>query len=86
MGSFWTPTYYGRPVWLMGQADLHRRTARRGDDRALGDKGAMDGPAFAAYVEKVLVPELSPGSVAILDNLATHKNAEAANAMRKAGC
>lgn len=23
-------------------------------------KGAMDGPAFAAYVEKVLVPELSP--------------------------
>ncbi len=33
-------------------------------------KGAMDGPAFAAYVEKVLVPELSPGSVVILDNLA----------------
>lgn len=49
-------------------------------------KGAMDGPAFAAYVEKVLVPELSPGTVVILDNLATHKNAEAANAMRKAGC
>ncbi len=23
-------------------------------------KGAMDGPAFAAYVEKVLVPELPP--------------------------
>ncbi len=26
-------------------------------------KGAMDGPAFAAYVEKVLVPELAPGTV-----------------------
>lgn len=35
-------------------------------------KGAMDGPAFAAYVEKVLVPELVPGTVVILDNLATH--------------
>ena len=49
-------------------------------------KGAMDGAAFAAYVVKVLVPELSPGTVVILDNLATHKNAQAAKAMRKAGC
>jgi transposase len=49
-------------------------------------KGAMDGPAFAAYVEKVLVPELAPGTVVILDNLATHKNAEAAKAMTDAGC
>ena len=49
-------------------------------------KGAMDGEAFAAYVEQVLVPELEPGTVVILDNLATHKNAAAAKAMRKAGC
>ena len=49
-------------------------------------KGAMDGPAFAAYVEKVLVPELAPGTVVILDNLATHKNAAAAKALRDAGC
>lgn len=49
-------------------------------------KGAMDGPAFAAYVEKVLAPELTPGTVVILDNLATHKNADAAKAMRDAGC
>ncbi|MDD9746786.1 MULTISPECIES: IS630 family transposase [Marinovum] len=49
-------------------------------------KGAMDGPAFAAYVEKVLVPELEPGTVVILDNFATHKNAAAAKAMRDAGC
>ena len=49
-------------------------------------KGAMDGPAFAAYVEQVLVPELAPGTVVILDNLATHKNAAAAKAMREAGC
>lgn len=49
-------------------------------------KGAMDGEAFAAYVEQVLIPELGPGTVVILDNLATHKNVAAAKAMRKAGC
>lgn len=49
-------------------------------------KGAMDGPAFAAYVKNVLIPELEPGTVVILDNLATHKNACAAKAMREAGC
>ncbi|WP_419538808.1 transposase [Paracoccus shandongensis] len=50
--------------------------------------GAMDGPAFAAYVEKVLVPELLPGTVVILDNLATHRNVEAAKAIKhkQAGC
>ncbi len=46
----------------------------------------MDDTTFAAYVEKVLVPELVPGTVVILDNLATHKNAAAANAMQDAGC
>ena len=46
----------------------------------------MDGPAFAAYVEKVLVPELAPGTVVILDNLATHRNKDAEAAMRAAGC
>ena len=49
-------------------------------------RGAMDGPAFAAYIEKVLVPELTPGTVVILDNLATHRNKEAKATMRAAGC
>ncbi len=49
-------------------------------------KGAMDGEAFAAYVEKLLVPELEPGTVVILDKLATHKDAAAAKVMRDAGC
>ena len=49
-------------------------------------KRAMDGDAFTAYVERVLVPELVPGTVVILDNLPTHKNADAAKAVRKAGC
>ncbi len=49
-------------------------------------KGAMDGPAFAAYVREVLVPELEPGTVVILDNLATHRNKVAAQALRDHGC
>lgn len=49
-------------------------------------KGAMDGPAFAAYVREVLVPEIKPGTVVILDNLATHKNKEASEALRAHGC
>jgi transposase len=49
-------------------------------------KGAMDGPAFAAYVREVLVPEIAPGTVVILDNLATHRNKEATEALRAHGC
>ena len=37
----------------------------------------LDGPinrdAFETYVEKVLVPELIPGDVVIMDNLSSHK-------------
>jgi transposase len=49
-------------------------------------KGAMNGPAFAAYIREVLIPEINPGTVVILDNLATHRNKEAANALRDHGC
>jgi transposase len=35
--------------------------------------GPMTGEVFRAYVEQVLVPELSPGDVVVLDNLAAHK-------------
>jgi hypothetical protein len=35
-------------------------------------KGAMNGPAFAAYVREAPVPEIEPGAMVILDNLAIH--------------
>lgn len=35
--------------------------------------GATDGDAFRASVEKVLVPELNPGDVVVMDNLPAHK-------------
>jgi len=46
----------------------------------------MDGPAFAAYVREVLIPEIAPGTAVILDNLATHRNKEAAAALKAHGC
>lgn len=36
-------------------------------------EGPMTGDAFLVYVEKVLVPTLSPGDTVIIDNLASHK-------------
>ena len=35
--------------------------------------GAMNGPAFKAYVEQILVPELKPGDIVVMDNLPAHK-------------
>jgi transposase len=35
--------------------------------------GAMDGPAFLAWVEQMLAPTLEPGNVVVMDNLPAHK-------------
>jgi DDE superfamily endonuclease len=35
--------------------------------------GPMNGAAFLAYVEQVLVPTLRPGDLVIMDNLPAHK-------------
>lgn len=36
-------------------------------------EGAVDAAVFTAYLQYVLCPELQPGDVVIMDNLATHK-------------
>lgn len=35
--------------------------------------GAVNGDVFEAFVEQVLVPELKPGDIVIMDNLSSHK-------------
>lgn len=47
--------------------------------------GAMNGPAFLAYVEEVLVPTLAKGDIVFMDNLRTHKIAGVAEAIEAAG-
>lgn len=49
----------------------------------------IDGPinrdAFTAYVEQVLVPELKPGDIVIMDNLSSHKAPAVQEAIKAAG-
>ena len=47
--------------------------------------GAMDGVAFAAWVERLLVPALAQGDVVVLDNLPAHKVRAAREAIERAG-
>jgi transposase len=47
--------------------------------------GAMNGDAFVAYVEQVLVPELTKGDVVIMDNLPAHKVSGVRTAIEGAG-
>jgi transposase len=47
--------------------------------------GAMNGPAFLAYVEQVLVPSLAPGDVVVMDNLPAHKPTAVRKAIETAG-
>ncbi len=47
--------------------------------------GPMDGVAFLAYVSQVLVPELKPGDIAIMDNLPAHKVKGVREAIEGAG-
>jgi transposase len=47
--------------------------------------GPINGAIFRRYVEAVLVPELKPGDVVILDNLGSHKGKAARAAIRAAG-
>jgi transposase len=47
--------------------------------------GAMNGPAFLAYVEQCLAPSLGRGDVVIMDNLPTHKVAGVIEAIEAVG-
>lgn len=47
--------------------------------------GAMNGVAFRAYVEQVLVPTLRPGDIVVMDNLPAHKAEGVRAAIERAG-
>lgn len=48
-------------------------------------EGPINGDAFRVYIEKVLVPTLSPGDTVIIDNLASHKVAGVREAIEAVG-
>jgi transposase len=47
--------------------------------------GAMDGPAFLAWVEQMLTSTLAPGDIVIMDNLPAHKPAAVRAAIERCG-
>lgn len=47
--------------------------------------GAMNGAAFLTYVERVLVPTLTPGDIVVMDNLPPHKLPAVRHAIETAG-
>jgi len=47
--------------------------------------GPINGVAFQAYVDQVLVPELEPGDIVVMDNLGSHKGAGVRAAIEAAG-
>jgi len=47
--------------------------------------GAINGVCFRAYVEKVLLPTLTPGDIVIMDNLGSHKSKAVRRAIRGCG-
>ena len=49
----------------------------------------LDGPinrrAFEVYIERVLVPELRPGDIVVMDNLSSHKGTKVQQLIEDAG-
>lgn len=47
--------------------------------------GPINGEAFEAYVEQVLVPTLRTGDIVVMDNLGSHKGAAVRTAIEEVG-
>jgi transposase len=48
-------------------------------------KGAINRAAFETYVETILVPDLRPGDVVVMDNLSSHKGPRVRTLIEAAG-
>src|SRR6516165_70515 len=48
-------------------------------------EGAMNGPAFLAYIERILGPTLKRGDIVVIDNLSVHKVAGVEEAIERRG-
>ena len=48
--------------------------------------GAINGNAFRADVQQVVVPALTPGDIVVMDNVSAHKTQGVREAIEAAGC
>jgi len=56
-----------------------------GTTAAMSLEGAVDGLAFEAYVERVLLPTLHAGDIFLLDNLQVHKSVKVKQLIESVG-
>lgn len=73
------PQNYGEQLTVLAALDRH------GIRAALAVDGATDGPVFLTFLQRVLCPQLQPGDIVVLDNLAAHRVTGVAEALAKAG-
>lgn len=73
------PVHRGRHVTMVGALGLVGVVA------AMMVEGFVDGATFLAFVQEVLVPQLQPGQVVVLDNLKAHKVAGVREAIEAVG-
>jgi transposase len=53
---------------------------------SLAITGAVDARVFETYLELVLLPELRPGRIVVMDNLSAHKTEKVRELVEGAGC
>lgn len=53
---------------------------------SLAVTGALNATVFETYLERVLLPSLSPGQVVVMDNLPAHKVESVRELIKSAGC
>jgi transposase len=74
------PRNWGKNVTLLSSMTLS------GMGPSLAVEGATTRAVFEAYVEKALVPSLSPGQVVVMDNLTAHKGERVRQLIEERGC
>ena len=83
-GAHTRPSAQGRaptsqhPAWTLEDDDVRRWFAAE-------RHGPINGEAFQAYVDQILIPDLVPGDVVVMDNLGSHKLPGVRGAIEKAG-
>jgi transposase len=75
-----TPRNRGKNVTLLSAMSLG------GMGSSLAVTGAVDATVFEAYLQRVLLPSLSPGRIVVMDNLPAHKVESVRELIEGAGC
>ena len=74
-----------RPSWPLENDNLRRRLRLTGMIAPMVLDGPINGVAFQAYVDQVLVPELNAGDIVVMDNLGSAQGRDVRKAIEADG-